>query len=134
MIRQTLQTGGQVVIHYYACPTPELREKVFQYFFNQNQSVFQDSRMVYRIEADPGDFKNTLLFLEIPLKEQIKLVSQDIEELSRATLQSEVWMTDEEISAAGKIAGIAVLDGLTQIYFADTKADFRCVTFFAKTQ
>ncbi len=135
MIKQSLQGSSPITIHYYACPNANLRLQVFDFFFKQNKSVFQDQKMVYLVEAQGSDFKNTLRFLEIPLKEQIKVLQPEIKELEAGNLTAENWMEQDEVEEMGNFAGVVALEGLTQMFeFPDSKAKLRVRYLFCKNR
>jgi len=132
-IKQAISTPqGTLTVHYYFCDSMDLANKAVKNYFGKKQPAYQDGKMVYFLEGDVNDIKNTLRFVQLPLTEQVKLNFPDIANIQNTELKNEEVLKQEEVQDNAKRFGIQMKDGLKQLYvFSNSKAKlsvkyFRC--------
>ncbi len=131
----TTPNGELIVHHYYFNGDVALKKQIFSYFLNNKKAAYIGKDVVYSLEGEDVDVKNTLRFLELPLLQQVKLVYPDIVDIENVALESEVDLTSEEVSEAGKKFGVEIKKAIVQIYtHQKSKAKLQAIYFFCKNK
>ncbi|HCL55973.1 MAG TPA: hypothetical protein DHW82_03070 [Spirochaetia bacterium] len=116
-IKQVVKTqNDNLIIHYYECGSTELASKLFEAFFQKQESVYKKNTTLYRLEGNAKDIKNTLRFLELPLLEQVKIIFPEIKEISSTNLLSENEIQEADLKNTETQLGIKIKKGMAQIY------------------